>query len=154
MNGIPAYAQNNRITMNTEWYGRELKREALGATVHELVHVVQQYGSGRDRSQRRSAPTPGWITEGVPDYIRWFLYEPQTQGALLSPQALAAAKHDASYRTSANFIDYVVRTHDGDGRLIEKLNAAARQGRYSVSIWKELTGLTVQELEKEWRQGK
>lgn len=154
MNGIPAYAQNNRITMNAEWYSRELKREAIGATVHELVHVVQQYNARRSRTRNSSQPTPGWITEGIPDYIRWFLYEPETGGALLSPAALAKAKHSDSYRTSANFIDFVVRTHDAKGTLIRDLNAAAREGRYSAAVWQSLTGMSLEELEKSWKEEK
>ena len=156
MRGIPAYAQNNRISMNTEWYTRELKREALGATVHELVHVVQQYGSNgnnaRNQTGRRSS-TPGWITEGIPDYIRWFLYEPGSKGALLSGEALSKAKHDASYRISANFLDYVNRKYGKENGLISALNSAAREGRYSSETWKVLTGKPVDQLEQEWRRG-
>jgi hypothetical protein len=64
------------------------------------------------------------------------------------------AKHDASYRTSANFIDWVIRNHPNDGRFLEKLNEAAREGRYSGETWKELTGMTEQELADAWREGR
>ena len=33
------------------------------------------------RNNPEHKPTPGWLTEGIPDYIRWFLYEPQSHGA-------------------------------------------------------------------------
>ncbi len=39
----------------------------VGAIVHELVHVVQQYHSRKN---------PGWMVEGMADYVRWFNYEP------------------------------------------------------------------------------
>ena len=94
--------------------------------------------------------TPGWIGEGIPDYIRWFLYEPQTRGAEISARALPQARYDASYRTSANFINWVTNTYDKD--LPRKVNAAAREGRYMDEIWKELTGKTVQELGEEWKK--
>jgi hypothetical protein len=90
--------------------------------------------------------------EGIPDYIRWFLFEPETGGAKLSAERLKEAKHDASYRTSANFIDWVIRNHPNDGRFLEQLNAAARGGRYSGETWKELTGKTEQELADVWRE--
>jgi hypothetical protein len=48
MRGVPAYASGNTISLNAEWMRGQLKREARGAVVHELVHVVQQY-SGRRR---------------------------------------------------------------------------------------------------------
>lgn len=150
MNGVPAYAQGATVSLNASWFYRELKREAAGAVVHELVHVVQSY-QGRPRNQRR-ATTPGWIVEGIPDYIRWFLYEPQTQGAKISADALAKAKHDASYRVSANFIDWVLRNHDTNGTLLQEINTAAREGRYSSEIWEQLTGKTESQLADDWRQ--
>ena len=150
MEGVPAYAQGATISLNASWFNREQNREAAGAVVHEMVHVVQSYRSGRQRDQRREA-TPGWIVEGIPDYIRWFLYEPQSKGATLSRDALAKAKHDASYRVSANFIDWVLRTHDSGGTLLHDLNADARQGRYSSETWKRLTGKTELELANDWR---
>lgn len=150
MEGIPAYAQGGTITMNAPWMNRERNREAKGAVVHEMVHVVQGYQGRRNRGVRRE-PTPGWIVEGIPDYIRWFLYEPQSKGALLGKEALSKAKHDASYRVSANFIDWVIRTHDPKGTLLPQLNAAAREGRYSSDVWKELTGKTEHELADQWK---
>lgn len=150
MNGIPAYAQGATISMNAGWMSKEIDREARGAIVHEMVHVVQSYQGRRQRGLRRM-PTPGWIVEGVPDYVRWFLYEPETKGAFLSKAARAKAKHDASYRVSANFIDWVVRNYDSDGTLLQKLNATAREGRYSSDTWRELTGRTEEELATAWK---
>ena len=152
MKGIPAYASGPTISLNAEWFRGQLNSEARGAVVHEMVHVVQGY-SGRNRRVRGGVAPPGWIVEGIPDYIRWFLFEPEMGGAKLSHQRLKDAKHDASYRTSANFIAWVIRTHSSDGRLLERLNAAAREGRYSGETWKELTGKSEQELADAWREG-
>jgi Peptidase of plants and bacteria len=152
MKGIPAYALGPTISMNAEWFRGQLNGEARGAIVHEMVHVVQGYPSRNPRAPKVVAP-PGWIVEGIPDYIRWFLFEPETGGAKLSAQSLRDAKHDASYRTSANFIDWVIRNHASDDRFLERLNAAAREGRYSGETWKELTGKSEQELAGSWRKG-
>ncbi|MBL8815530.1 MAG: hypothetical protein JNL58_05840 [Planctomyces sp.] len=153
MKGIPAYASGNTISMNAEWFRGQLDGEARGAVVHEMVHVVQKY-PGRSRRARGMNAPPGWIVEGIPDYIRWFLYEPETGGAKMSAERLKIAKHDSSYRTSANFIDWVNRNHPLDGKFLERLNAAARQGKYSAETWKELTGRTEQELADDWRSGR
>lgn len=150
MRGIPAYASGDTISMNADWFRGQLDREARGAVVHEMVHIVQAYSGRGRRSQGYRAP-PGWIVEGIPDYVRWFLYEPQTKGAMLSKKALANAKHDASYRTSANFIDWVIRNHSADGTLVQQLNAAARQGKYSSDLWQKLTGKSEEELAEAWR---
>lgn len=150
MKGVPAYASGGTITLNREWFRGQLTGEAKGAVVHEMVHVVQGYQGRSHRSRSFSAP-PGWIVEGIPDYVRWFLYEPETGGALLNPRLRRNARHDASYRVSANFIDWVIRTHATDDQLLQKLNSAAREGRYSTDTWKELTGLSESELAEAWR---
>ncbi len=146
MRGNPAYASGNVITLNTQWFRRELKREARGAVVHEMAHVVQSYAQNR-RNARSS--TPGWIVEGIPDYIRWFLYEPESKGAEIAERALATATHDASYRVTGNFFDFLTRTYDRD--FIVKLNTAARLGRYDSHFWTETFGKSAPELEKEWK---
>lgn len=152
MKGIPAYASGNTVSLNAEWFRGQLQSEARGAVVHEMVHIVQKY-PGRGRRSRGINVPPGWIVEGIPDYIRWFLYEPETGGAKLSPERLKHAKHDASYRTSANFIDWVIQNHPNEDSLLQRLNAAARNGEYSSDTWKRLTGKTEQELADAWRNG-
>ncbi|MBL8813069.1 MAG: hypothetical protein JNM43_23070 [Planctomycetaceae bacterium] len=152
MKGIPAYAAGTTVSLNAEWFRGQLNGEARGAVVHEMVHIVQKY-PGRSRRNRNIMPPPGWLVEGIPDYIRWFLYEPETGGAKLSPQRLKSAKHDASYRTTANFIDWVIRSHPAEENILQRLNATARNGEYSADTWKQLTGKTEQELADAWRAG-
>jgi hypothetical protein len=142
MNGVPAWTQGNRISCNTDWYKQNLKGEAKGCTIHELVHVVQQYGRGNK--------IPGWITEGIPDYIRWFLYEPESHGAEISEKRAARVNYDASYRISGNFFNWITAKYPIN--FVEKLNASAREGKYEESLWKTLTGKTVQELGASWKE--
>lgn len=148
MGGTPASAGGSRINCNAPWFRRNLKGEARGSVVHEMVHVVQQYGWGRRRNPDATR-TPGWLTEGIPDYIRWFLYEPETRGAEISKSRLANAKYDASYRVTGNFLNWV--TQNKSSNIVQVLNTAARQGKYREEIWKEQTGKTVQELGQEWK---
>lgn len=148
MKGTPAYAVGDRISLNAPWFRQNLKGEARGCVVHEMTHVVQNYWiADRVRDARRA---PGWVTEGIPDYVRWFLYEPQSRGAEITARNVGQAKYSDSYRTSANFLDWVVRTKDKD--LIRKLNAAARQGRYNEADWKTWTGSTLEELGAAWKK--
>ena len=146
MRGNPAYASGTVITLNTQWFRRELKREARGAVVHEMAHVVQSYTQNR-RNARTT--TPGWIVEGIPDYIRWFLYEPESKGAEITERSFASATHDASYRVTGNFFDFLTRTYDRD--FIVKLNSAVRDGRYDPNFWMEAFDKSAPELEKEWK---
>jgi hypothetical protein len=148
MGGTPASAGGNRVNLNTQWFRGELNREARGSVVHELVHVVQSYGRAR-RSNPNATRTPGWLVEGIADYIRWFLYEPETKGAEITRRNLNRARHDASYRITGNFLDWVTRNHDAN--IVTKLNAAAREGRYSESLWQDHTGMSLTDLGTAWR---
>jgi hypothetical protein len=137
----------NRISCSPSWYRQNLKGEAIGSVVHELVHVVQQYGRARRAGGTRP---PGWLVEGIPDYIRWFLYEPESHGADIKPANVARARYDASYRISGNFLNWVVGKYDKE--LIKELNAALREGRYDTELWKTRTGHTIEELADEWKK--
>jgi hypothetical protein len=135
MRGV-AHCAGTRIECAGQWFLTNRDGEAAGAVVHEMVHVVQQYGRAR-----RGRRNPGWLVEGLADYIRWFLYEPENLRPRVDPQR---AKYTDSYRTTGAFLDYVVREHDDD--LIAKLNAAMRRGEFDEDLWKECTGHTVDDL--------
>lgn len=152
---------NTRVTANSTWLKGQLNREAVGALVHEEVHVVQQYGYGRTVFTRRAATqtaggpqtrpatrpvgNPVWLVEGVADYIRWWYYEPP------SPRRFPrATRYDGSYTVSANFLHWVSEKYDHD--IVIHMNAAMREQRYSPDLWKEYTGKTVEELNDEWKK--
>jgi hypothetical protein len=135
MRGV-ANAGGNRINCAGEWFMNNLEGEARGAVVHEMVHIVQQYGRARGRNRN-----PGWMVEGVADYIRWFLYEPERNRPRVNPDR---AKYTDSYRTTAAFLNYLVEKHDKE--FVKKFNAAMREGKYRDDLWKELGGKTVDEL--------
>jgi len=105
--------------------------------VHETVHCVQQY-KGRGN--------PGWLVEGIADYVRFWRFEPGKAGRLLPEKA----QYNASYRTTAAFLAYVTDRYDR--QAVPKLNAICREGRYTPAAWRTLTGKDVEELNQEWRQ--
>jgi hypothetical protein len=140
-----AYTAGTDVTANSVWLKSEIGREAIGSLVHECVHVVQQYGDGSNG--------PGWLVEGMADYFRWFKYEPQSHGAdIVWMRHLRHFKpeYDASYRVSANFLNWVSEKYDPD--LVTKLSAAMRDGNYSDDIWKQITGKSMQDLGAEWKK--
>lgn len=151
MRGVPAYASGNSVVFNTRFMRDQAGGEAVGAGIHEVVHVVQ-FGGEREGERRRArgqGRPPTWVTEGVADYIRWFLYEPQAKGAEITARNVKQSRYDASYRVTANFFDWVIKTHEKD--LMRKLNVATHEG-YSEELWKQWTGKTVQELGAEWKK--
>ena len=132
-----------------EWFRQNTTGEAGGCVVHEMVHAVQQY------PQQQGAPDqpgqlPNWLVEGIADYIRWFLFEPQSHGADITAENLGAARYDASYRITGNFLSWVVDNYGTN--VIARLNAAGRKNEYHADLWKELTGREVEELGREWRK--
>ncbi|HSI33206.1 MAG TPA: basic secretory protein-like protein [Tepidisphaeraceae bacterium] len=130
-----AQASGNRILCSPKWFTDH--PDDVGAVVHELVHVVQSYGRGK---------RPGWLVEGIADYVRFFHYEPESARPKPNP---ARSKYTDSYRTTGHFLDWAQRKYDKD--LVVKLNAACRQARYTDDLWKEITGKTMDELGDEWK---
>jgi len=105
--------------------------EDWGMVVHELTHVVQDYRKGG----------PGWITEGIADYIRFFHFEPQTKLGPINPKR---ASYKDGYQTSAAFLAWVEKRHDA--KLVTRLNDAMRRGQYKDELFKDYTGKRLDEL--------
>jgi len=147
MNGV-ADTAGGRIRCAGRWFRENLQGEAVGAVFHELVHVVQSYGNA-PAERRNGVKVPGWLVEGIADYLRWYHYEADSRGAEISRNSLDRARFDASYRVTANFLDWASRKHDPE--LVPKLNAAIRQGQYSEALWAEFAGRSLTELGAEWK---
>ncbi|KAA0215156.1 MAG: DUF1080 domain-containing protein [Leptolyngbya sp. PLA3] len=135
MDGV-AHTSGTDITCAGPWYRNNLKTEAVGSVVHELVHVVQQYGSFR-----RANRPPGWLVEGIADHIRWYQFEPVDKRRRID---WTRANYDQAYFPSATFLDYIVRTIDA--QAITKINDDCRAGRYSETYWVDKYGRTAEQL--------
>jgi len=135
MQGV-AHTAGTRIVCAEPWFKRNLRGEAAGAVVHELVHVAQQY-----RRMRGGRANPSWLVEGVADYIRWFLYEPPEHRPRVNPRR---SHYRDGYRTTGAFLDYLIRSGRKD--LILNINATMREGRYDESLWKTWAGKPLDEL--------
>jgi hypothetical protein len=129
-----AATSGDRIVGSVEYFKGH--RKDVGAMVHETTHVVQAYRRGKH---------PGWLVEGVTDYIRFFKYEPGNLGRI-NPRT---AHHDGSYRVTAAFLAYLSAKYDRS--IVRKLNAALREGRYDDSLFEQLTGKNLKGLDEEWR---
>jgi hypothetical protein len=103
--------------------------------IHELVHVVQQYGLAGDRRP------PGWLVEGIADHIRWYQFEPPENRRRINWDR---ANFDDAYFPSATFLDYIVNNIDPDA--IKRINADCRQARYSKHYWEDQYGKSAEEI--------
>jgi len=129
-----ASASGSRITGSVSYF--KAHPEDVGAMVHETTHIVQHY---------RGRANPGWLVEGVSDYVRFFKFEPGKIGRINPDRA----HYNSSYRVTAAFLAYV--TDKYDKKLVLTLNKLMREGQYKEEVFKQLTGKTVQELDVEWR---
>ncbi|MGH7168899.1 MAG: basic secretory protein-like protein [Gemmataceae bacterium] len=129
-----AYASGNRITGSVAWFKRH--PDDFGAMVHETVHVVQSY---------RVRGNPGWLVEGIADYVRFFKYEPGKLGRINARRA----RYDGSYRVTAAFLAYVSEKYDK--QIVRKLNKMMRAGEYKKEAFQKLTGKTLEQLGTEWQ---
>jgi hypothetical protein len=133
--GPPAYASGGQITGKVEWFKEH--PDDVGAMIHETTHIVQHY--------RGHKSNPGWLVEGIADYVRYIKFEPER----LRPVNPRRAHYNSSYGVTARFLDYVSRTYDK--HLVLKLNEAMREGTYTDELFKTLTGKPLPELDEEWR---
>lgn len=133
-----AYTAGTRITVMAAWIRSQMsnpKSEAVGSVIHELAHVVQQYGAVQGGS-----PAPGWLVEGIADHIRWWRFEPPENRRPVSPSHPdgTPASYKDGYQTTAAFLEYLSENYDAS--LVAELNAAGRAHAYSPLLWEKHTG--------------
>ena len=133
MDGI-AYASGGRITGSVAYFREH--PDDFGALVHETVHVVQSY---------RVPDNPGWLVEGIADYVRFIKYEPGKLGRIDPTRA----RYDDSYRVTAAFLAYLSEKYDKD--IVRKLNKMMREGEYKKEVFSKWTGKTLEQLGADWR---
>jgi hypothetical protein len=128
-----AEAAGHRIVGSISYFRQH--RDDVGAMVHETTHIVQHY----------RGDNPGWLVEGVSDYVRFFKFEPGKLGKINAERA----HYNGGYRVTAAFLAFVAGKYDD--QLVLKLNQLMREGHYKDEIFHELTGKNLHELDQEWR---
>jgi hypothetical protein len=132
--GIAGTGGSN-ITAYSGWF--KAHPDDYGAIIHESIHVIQAYPRG----------TPGWLVEGLDDYVRFWIYEPQTPRRRLNPERI---RYQDSYQVTAAFLAWLVETQDKD--IVKKLNAASHKGQYSDGLFKEYAGKDLDTLWEEFKK--
>lgn len=110
--------------------------DAAGVAVHELTHVVQNYGANGGGAN-------GWITEGIADYVRFGLFEGGRYGIPNDPKT---QRYDQGYRVTGRFLGWCESRHPG---LLKALNAALVSGGAGRKTWETHCGASLDEL---WRR--
>jgi len=118
------------IYLSSSWF--QENPDDFGAIIHEMAHFFQQYPS----------PEPIWLTEGIADYIRYYL---GFESPWSYPHCGPGSEHYTSgYWCSAAFLKYVERVYDPD--IITKLDKVLRERSYKDSLFEVYTGKSLEKL--------
>lgn len=128
--GSIAYAEGGRININCAYV--EQHYDDIGMPIHELVHIVQSYSGG---------DCPGWLTEGIADWIRYFWYEKKT---LADYKGQDPGNYDSAYGQTARFLEWLRENRNPD--IVPVLNARLREQQYNQQCFSELCGAKVEDL--------
>jgi len=107
----------------------------IGMVIHELTHVVQAYPKEKEGFSK-----PGWLVEGIADYIRLYHFEPAAPRPRVNPDK---ASYRDSYKTAAAFIAWLEQRNAG---TVKKLNAALRTGRFQEKQFQDCAGKPLDDL--------
>jgi len=120
------------VHYNPDWFVRH--PEDIDVVTHEVMHIVQDY---------RHDP-PGWLTEGIADYTRYVfgINNPAAQWTL--PDYREGQHYENAYKVTARFLLWAEQHQHP--QLVDRLDAALRNGTYTPELWVKLTGKTVDEL--------
>jgi hypothetical protein len=127
---VPALCHGTTIEINAEWVRK--KPDDFGMVIHEITHVAQ------------SLEGPGWLIEGVADYIRWHVFE-TPQLPKVDP---AKASHEDGYRVTGAFLAWTATNYSKT--LVRRLNVALRAGAYDDELFTVFTGKDLPTLWSEW----
>jgi Peptidase of plants and bacteria len=110
----------------------------IGMVIHELTHVVQAYPEAKEGFSK-----PGWLVEGIADYIRLYHFEPDAPRPRVNPDK---ANYRDSYKTTAAFLAWLEQRHAG---TVKKLNAELRHGCFKEGLFQDCAGKPLDDL---WRE--
>jgi len=124
-----AFTVNNEVQVQIAYI--RTQPGDMGMIVHELTHVVQSYPSGG----------PGWITEGIADYVR---YQLGYQTSWSYYHCDSVSKYTSGYNCGATFLHYVQTKYDSN--IIKEINTAMKAGTYTDALFSSKTGKTPDQL--------
>jgi len=130
-----AYASNGQIVISAT----HLKNHPIptGVLIHEMMHIVQSYPNGQ----------PGWLVEGIADYVRWKYGREKSGWELTSFNS--NQHYTDSYRITARFLVWL--EHKIKRNIVSRLDRALRQNQYdNGKLWSKITGKNVDQLWKDY----
>lgn len=129
---------NGMARFNPKWL-KDHPRD-VDVVTHEVMHVVQDYRKYN----------PGWLTEGIADYVRYVYGVNNKGGNWTLPEYKTGQSYKNAYRVTARFLLWIEKNKYN--RIVDDMDKAMRDGTYSPRLWQQLTGKTVDELWSEYAQ--
>ncbi|CAF1440549.1 unnamed protein product [Adineta ricciae] len=127
------YLDNDRIVICGRYLASHQKDTDL--VTHELMHIVQQYPGNQ----------PGWLVEGIADYVRWKYGVDNAGGNWQLPSFQSRQRYTDSYRVTARFLVWLEQRVNKD--IVNQLDRALRQNKYNNGqIWNQITKKSVNQL--------
>jgi hypothetical protein len=136
-NGV-AYTSGRNVTYSAAWFHGH--PEDIDVVTHEVMHIVQAYTGG----------APGWLTEGIADYVRYKYGVNNGPAGWSLPAWSPSQNYTDAYRVTARFLAWLeihVRAS-----IVNDLNTALRNRTYTSNTWRQLTGKTVDQLWADYSQ--
>lgn len=128
-----AYANNGRVTVSSKWL--HARPNDLDLMTHEIMHIIQSYPNGAG---------PGWLTEGIADFVRHKYGVDNVKAGWSLTEFSKNQSYKNSYRITARFLVWITQNYDK--KFVIKMDKKLRSNTYSPELWKEYTGLNVDQL--------
>ncbi len=125
------------VRVNPQWMHDH--PEDVDVVTHEVMHIVQAYRGGAG---------PGWITEGIADFVRNELGVNNKEAKWSLTPFNSNQSYTNAYRITARFFVWIEKKYDNS--FVRELNAAMRTHTYTDAFWKDKTGKTTDELWAEY----
>lgn len=125
------------IRVSPDWMKQH--PEDIDVVTHEAMHIVQAYPNDSG---------PGWVTEGIADYVRYTLGVNNDAARWALPELKSTQNYDNAYRITARFLVWIEK-HKARG-FVQKLDAVMRKKTYTDQFWKQQAGADVADLWKEY----
>ena len=129
--GHPAHASGQSIVISAE-HLRKNPSDTIGVFIQELTHIIQHHQG------------PTWFIEGVADYTRFKLKNDDTWAARCRKH-INYDRPFGQYWNSTAFLLYLEDAYKKP--IVRPVSMAMRAKTYQKSLWKKLTGKTLEELE-------
>lgn len=125
------------VRVNPEWMHKH--PDDIDVVTHEVMHIVQSYPGWAG---------PGWITEGIADYVRATLGVDNKSANWTLPDYRPSQNYDNAYRVTARFFIWLEKNKKRG--IVKILDNAMRTKTYTLGIWEKETGKSVEALWAEY----